>query len=628
MVPEERRSCDAVYLHYLDRELNLAAGRRVRAEQAIRVTRLLVILTQSELYCGLSAIWENDILGPSSFDEIQLLFESGQLQTVSRDITSAEFLESRRAAYAFDQERYPRYFTNASEDFGWLTPTWQKGRGSTAPLEDHLRTWAEGPIPRGEYVPSALAVKAPVRDALNQREGEAITYSFFLPTLGGLHNVSHARYAVRRQISTGFTVDYLKHGSGTIATGIPELRAFDELSMDFPAHDTRLLGELGRAVGFRGIVDHLVTDAPSWARYVYVRSSNSAQILAAVVRWILDALYSRESTRAPHYSDNVEGFRDQHSVRTRMTSAIRAAGRVAEPLAPPPHGSDPEESMVRASDRLLWLADRLAERDLATKAFLDSTRGLIKMPTVDLVLVTVNDVETEQLTKTLDGAGYRARFEAGRVNTYWIYGPIGGTVVAHVRCGMGSSGQGGSTLTTIDAIRELHPAAVLGVGVAFGIDESKQPIGRLLLSERLTEYEKSRVGTDELGHMLTLSRGPSTEASPRLLSRFRDARLGGIGIEPEAGEMLSGEKLVDNPQFKAALLDRFPEAIGGEMEGAGVQAASGREQTEWLVVKAVCDYAREKGADKTRRQLLAASCAARAVLHVLEQGGLKGKAPF
>lgn len=61
------------------------------------------------------------------------------------------------------------------------------------------------------------------------------------------------------------------------------------------------------------------------------------------------------------------------------------------------------------------------------------------------------------------------------------------------------------------------------------------------------------------------------------------------------------------------------------MEGAGVQAASGREGTEWLVVKAVCDYAREKSFDRTRRQKLAASQAAKAVLRVLEQGGLKRK---
>jgi nucleoside phosphorylase len=243
--------------------------------------------------------------------------------------------------------------------------------------------------------------------------------------------------------------------------------------------------------------------------------------------------------------------------------------------------------------------------------------------TADVVLVTVNDVETAALVEALERAGHRGRSHFGPVNSYWLYGPVGGATVAHVRSTMGSTGQGGSTLTAIDAIRDLKPAAIIGTGIAFGVDERSQPIGQVLVSERLTEYEKTRVGLTTDGSDLTLARGPSSECSPRLLSRFRDAHLSDLGIDIRVGELISGEKLIDNPRFKVALLDRFPEAIGGEMEGAGVQAACGREGVEWLVVKAVCDYARQKNQDKEAKQRLAARTAATAVLTVLERGGLE-----
>lgn len=56
-----------------------------------------------------------------------------------------------------------------------------------------------------------------------------------------------------------------------------------------------------------------------------------------------------------------------------------------------------------------------------------------------------------------------------------------------------------------------------------------------------------------------------------------------------AGRILSGEKLVDNPEFKQTLFERFPAAIGREMKGAGVAAAAERKRREWIVVEPICD---------------------------------------
>ena len=242
----------------------------------------------------------------------------------------------------------------------------------------------------------------------------------------------------------------------------------------------------------------------------------------------------------------------------------------------------------------------------------------------DLVLVTVNPIETEELKKALIAAVGKPWRVYGKINTYSIYPTIGDTTVATVRSSIGSRGASGASLTVYDAVDELRPWGVVAVGIAFGFDEARQPIGQLLLSAQLTDYEMRRAGTSGRGTRLDVHRGPTNDAPPRLLGRFRDGGLDDdLAMDVKAGEMLTGDKLVDNLNFRDALRAEFPEAIGGEMEGAGVQAAAHRQGTEWLVAKAVCDYGANKSEQKSARQRIAACKSAAAVVHLLGQGALR-----
>src|SRR5205823_11722623 len=140
-------------------------------------------------------------------------------------------------------------------------------------------------------------------------------------------------------------------------------------------------------------------------------------------------------------------------------------------------------------------------------------------------------------------------------------------------------------------IATLEPSAVFMVGVAFGVDSDKQKIGDVLVSKQILLYEPQRVGTED-GEPKLLPRGSRVDASPRLLSLLRavDAR-GGPGDPIAAfGLILSGEKLVDNVAFRKQLGTLEPEAIGGEMEGAGLYASCQKKKVDWILVKAICDW--------------------------------------
>ena len=184
--PNSRRR-SAVYLHYLDRELNEASGRPVQDLDAVRWTRLLALLTTAELYCGLSAIWENDDVGPRAREDFRLLYDLGHLETLSHDTSQGAFKESRQTAYQHDRDRYPNYFSDTGERLSWLHPTRIKSVGSTVPLVTHLTRWSEKlPNPEGRYSPAISRLRKPMRAALLERGDQAVTFSYFHQFLGDL----------------------------------------------------------------------------------------------------------------------------------------------------------------------------------------------------------------------------------------------------------------------------------------------------------------------------------------------------------------------------------------------------------------------------------------------------------
>jgi hypothetical protein len=140
----------------------------------------------------------------------------------------------------------------------------------------------------------------------------------------------------------------------------------------------------------------------------------------------------------------------------------------------------------------------------------------------------------------------------------------------------------------------------------------------VLIASQIISYEPQRVSEDQV-----VSRGPIPPVNATLLNRFENAsnwsfqRPDGSRCERQAGPLLSGEKLIDNPLFKAELFRRFPQAIGGEMEGVGLAAAALRDGVPWILVKAICDWA--DGEKHNKHQPLAAASAVSLTQHVLSQ---------
>jgi tetratricopeptide (TPR) repeat protein/nucleoside phosphorylase len=201
--------------------------------------------------------------------------------------------------------------------------------------------------------------------------------------------------------------------------------------------------------------------------------------------------------------------------------------------------------------------------------------------------------------------------------TYYPLGTIGGANIYMVQTEMGTGTPGGALLTVRKGIQDLSAVAVIMVGIAFGTRSDKHKLCDILVSKQIQQYEPQRVTPDG-----PIPLGDKVSASPHLLDKFRSGLLDWNQDEMPVhfGLILSGEKLVDDLEFRRQLVAREPKAIGGEMEGAGLYVAAQDAEVHWILVKAICDWADGEKDDKHQHK--AAENAAAFTRHVIQQGGV------
>ncbi|MCU0126606.1 hypothetical protein N8H41_21735 [Pseudomonas vlassakiae] len=235
-----------------------------------------------------------------------------------------------------------------------------------------------------------------------------------------------------------------------------------------------------------------------------------------------------------------------------------------------------------------------------------------------VLIVTVTHVESQAVLSAFhkaNGQAPKAKFINGHI--YQELGAIGIFDCFLAISEMGAGGTGGSTLSVKKAIEEINPDSVIMTGIAFGIDKRNFSIGDILVSNQVQLYDLQKLHSNG---KLTI-RGDKPHASSTLLNWVSHAKLSWTAISKskvESGLILSGDKLIDNVDYRDLLADQAPEALGGEMEGAGLYAACHTSKVDWLLIKAICDWADgNKSKNKTANQLKAANNAASFVTHLL-----------
>jgi len=577
-----------LYLHLLDRELGDSLGRRLSSEELEAVVRVLTLGTAVPLYTGLSLAWEHPSVDASLQGLLALLVQHQQLDLVSSHPLLDEFLASRGPMYAHDSERYGHYFAGRERPF---KPTRFKPESTTRSLQKEL----EGHLGRSSSTLLPEAAKPVVETALDRREGKAITYALFAGSMGDAGPPTVGR--LRRAVSYLYTSHYLALEHADLPTGVPGLGYFDtQLADNYPTNDFRVIRAVLREVGFESEIDSRAAQHPDFweraagSRTVDTRLSDGIQELVTLA----SKVEGRAVVPAPTMTSRLIG---------RLVRWIRST---SVPSA------DPNDRFVTAVVRLTATIEQVLRKhpELADLRHDCSLRTLV---------VVATDVEEDALKDSLRWRYGRSPDTALRVRT--VSRGMGGFrrgKVSYVRCRMGGHSLRGASDVVRDAIDELDPREVIMVGIAFGVNESRQPIGTVLISTKVIDYRSERAGTSNCGSLKLTSRADPGDADGFLVEAFR--ALGEQRPErTQSGPLLSDHVLVDNRDFRDELVRRFPQAIGGEMEGYGVFTAARGRNRPWVLVKAVCDWGDgKKAVDKGERQRAAARAAVERLFDYLD----------
>lgn len=236
----------------------------------------------------------------------------------------------------------------------------------------------------------------------------------------------------------------------------------------------------------------------------------------------------------------------------------------------------------------------------------------------EYLIITVTDLETDTLLEI-----YKNRYSRCPVtntihynsyNDLGCFGKENASRVFHVKSEMGSDMPGGSAITTFTSLIELRPIKVIMAGIAFGFDEINQKIGTVLVSESIMSYDFKKIGTKIDGDFLQMDyqyRARQMNCPTKLIKLFKAVRQQRSPINTpydiEFGLLISGQTLIDNREYRDHLKSYFNAAIGGEMEGAGLCAATDAYPVDWVIIKGICDWADgNKAIDKDSKQKKAA----------------------
>lgn len=238
-----------------------------------------------------------------------------------------------------------------------------------------------------------------------------------------------------------------------------------------------------------------------------------------------------------------------------------------------------------------------------------------------LLILVVTPAEREAVidaVRAVTGTPFSRQFLSQ--NTIHMLGQISETEILLGQSEQGTVAPSAATLTTSRLIHEITPDYVIMVGIGFSLRDEHE-LGDVMVSTEIRVMDHKKVIDSAAidGAVAAIPRGHRVPPSTLLLDRCRSAHIDWPGQAVHFGPLLSSNVLVNSEALRQNLIDTEPDAIGGEMEGAGVFAAADREKIDWIVIKAVSD----RGMQKTdAAHDLAARNAAQFVVHMVRTGAL------
>lgn len=169
-------------------------------------------------------------------------------------------------------------------------------------------------------------------------------------------------------------------------------------------------------------------------------------------------------------------------------------------------------------------------------------------------------------------------------------GQINGVDVALFLCGIGKVNAAVGATLLLD---KFKPDYLINTGVAGGFPDSVS-VGDIVISSEVRHYDADATAFDyEVGQIPHMP--ASYEADKLLLGLAEKAWINNDRISVHQGPVLSGDSFVHTPQQINQIVEKFPDVMAVEMEGAAIAQTGFLFNVPFILIRSISDKVREEG---------------------------------
>jgi adenosylhomocysteine nucleosidase len=173
--------------------------------------------------------------------------------------------------------------------------------------------------------------------------------------------------------------------------------------------------------------------------------------------------------------------------------------------------------------------------------------------------------------------------------TYYT-GRIHEVEVALFLCGIGKVNAAVGATLLID---KLGPDYLINTGVAGGFHEAMS-IGDIVISSEVRHHDADATVFDyEFGQIPQMP--AAYLADEYLVTLARNVRLNDETVVIHEGNILSGDSFVHHPEQIQNILNKFPDVMAVEMEGAAIAQTSYLFNVPFVLIRSISDKVHEDG---------------------------------
>lgn len=546
-----------IFLHFINRELLETENARFSEIDIFNFIKVSLFLTDSYAFIGNALVWECYHLFPKAIKFLCDLEKNSLVYFVGGEQTLNSFLIKRRKLYEYDKKRYPIYFNDRISEKLWGRVPIKIDGDTTNILAKNLfeliinyenncsdiRGFTNKDI---DIIYKQLGVK------LNR--GVAITYSLFKKT----KMTPTGKNYIKKLIISYYTERYKESLNGKIIANIPgipnygiddpvnicydyqfnwmllnKLKLIDDLEMGSKCDIERIL-KIKEAPFYR----HLLIEIRKFTLGIYSVYINEHIIPQIYLSRVLSNIYL-------HDYDVIRLCFELNDISKKLCSNVNFA------------------------------------------------KGYLKMNDFrrDILILTANSIEYKTARKVAKQYGfiYNEKILEQEDYSYTDCMEENSVKVYIARTFMGSLN---SAMTVQQFDFSLNPKYVIMGGICAGLNPKKQKIGDILISDRICQYDFVKESSET-----RILRGDIITSNRFLRERFEYEAESWNKCNVDSGLIVSSSVLANSEKYINHVLDELPDALGFEMEGAGLIQSCQLLQDKWVLVKSICDWGHDKTDD-------------------------------